>query len=532
MEKKLLLIFIVALIGLIAYKTQSQKQVTAEPFQGFMIDAPRGVETMKHYYRLIDFCSEQKMNVIIFRLTDDQGSAFLFQSHPELNMCEGALNAGEMKMLVEYALNKGIEIIPEIESFGHARYIIQTEKYKGLNDGAAGEDFNAISPVNEESLKLMKDLYTEITSIFPSKYLHIGCDEVNWGEGELSKIALQTKSKNQIWAEYVNDLNALVKALGKQSIIWGDVPIYQEKDVIDLLEKDMVIMDWNYWDSDTAKVKHVAHWVMDKGFKLIGCPALNWCQWGPRINGIQFDNINAYAKVYSQLNDSKNLGIIISHWMPNRYLQNSQWDSYTVAAEILKNDGGIKYMDVIPDFVNTHFGAVYDTLWGNAYQTLYQETPQFMCGRFDPERFHAWNSYGDIEKIVEENKMLENAFTEVSQQLKICSDKVTMNQNDFYELQQTVEFMEFVYNRQNELLYFINSNTTSEERIISFLKNLAEKDQVMLNTINSAWSFGRRGSPVPNDPDYMWSFYLAATYSKYLSENPNEFLNFITDIGK
>ena len=193
--------------------------------RGFMIDAPRGVETMDYYFRLIDFLHKKDFNTIIFRLTDDEGSAYLFTSHPDLKMCEGAFTPEEFKKIVHYAADKGIEIIPEIESFGHSRYITEIEKYRSLNDGPPGEDFNAISPVSDDAYNLMKDLYTEVASIFPGRYFHIGCDEVNWGAGELSKKALASASKSAIWASYVNKLNRFLKTIGKTTIIWGDVPI-------------------------------------------------------------------------------------------------------------------------------------------------------------------------------------------------------------------------------------------------------------------------------------------------------------------
>ena len=124
-----------------------EKDGRDKPFRGFMIDAPRGVETLDSYFRLIDFLHKEKFNSLIFRLTDDQGSAYLFTSHPELNMCEGALSEKEIKKIIKYAQKKGIEIIPEIESFGHSKYITKTKKYKYLNDGPAGADFNALCPM-------------------------------------------------------------------------------------------------------------------------------------------------------------------------------------------------------------------------------------------------------------------------------------------------------------------------------------------------------------------------------------------------
>jgi N-acetyl-beta-hexosaminidase len=237
------LVIAISLLVILSYHANSMDGNPDEKMHGFMIDAPRTTETMDYYFRLVDFCREKQINTLIFRLTDDQGSAYLFNSHPELHMCEGAFAAPELKKLIHYAQSQGIEMIPEIESFGHSLYITQTERYGFLNDGPAGYEFNALCPVSDTTLHLMMDLYSEIAAIFPSRYFHIGCDEVNWGASELSKNALKTRTKNQIWAEYVNQLNRYLKTIGKKTIMWGDVPIYEEREVLDLLDKDIVIMD-------------------------------------------------------------------------------------------------------------------------------------------------------------------------------------------------------------------------------------------------------------------------------------------------
>jgi len=272
MQTKRKLLAIISLVFFLSYNAISMVYSKEREFRGFMIDAPRATETMDYYFRLIDFLHEEKFNSIIFRLTDDQGSAYLFTSHPELNMCEGAFTALELKKIVKYAQKKGIEMIPEIESFGHSKYITQTERYQFLNDGPAGADFNALCPVNDSTFALMRDLYAEVASIFPGRYFHIGCDEVSWGASEMSKKALATKSKHQIWAEYVNKLNGCLKTIGKRTMIWGDVPIYQDKEVLDLLGKDIVIIDWNYWETNKEKIENVAHTVLNNGFQLIACP--------------------------------------------------------------------------------------------------------------------------------------------------------------------------------------------------------------------------------------------------------------------
>jgi hypothetical protein len=521
------LVSIIVLLLLISFSAKSTTHHEGKMFRGFMIDAPRGVETIEYYFRLIDFCQEEGFNSIIFRLTDDQGSAYLFTSHPELNMCEGAFSAQELKTIVDYAQNHGIEMIPEVESFGHSRYIIQTKRYKFLNDGPSGEDFNALCPVNDSTLKLMEDLYNEVSAIFPCRYFHIGCDEVNWGAGELSKKALETKSKPQIWSEYVNKLNCFLKTINKKTIIWGDVPLYNENEVLDLLDKDIVIMDWNYWETNKEKIQSLAQTVLTKGFQLIGCPAVSWCAWGPRVGEKQFYNIKAYAEVYENITDSNNLGIFLSNWVPKRYLQGSQWDTYTIAAEILKNKGNSNYIDAIPQFVENHFGVKYDASWEKVFTEIYRETPQWGCGQEDSLKFFCWHSEKEIKDVLAERWHVINKFSEISRLLTTCKKGVTRNMHDFDDLLLTVDFINYNYARQIDLFNFIHSKKTDLKSVETYLKNVTREDQQMLSRINLAWSTGRRTKPSATDKDFMWSFNLAAAYSEHLSENPGEFIEIL-----
>jgi hypothetical protein len=527
MQTAFKLIFLFCLVAMAGCKTRPTDHIKGEKFRGFMIDAPRATESLDYYFRLIDFCHKEQMNTIIFRLTDDQGSAYLFTSHPELNMREGAFTRDELKKLIDYGQKQGIEMIPEIESFGHSLYITHTKRYRFLNDSSAGNEFNALCPVSDSTLKLMKDLYTEIAAIFPSPYFHIGCDEVNWGGSELSKNALKTRSKNQIWAEYVNTLNGYVRSLGKKTIIWGDVPIYVEKNVLDLLDKDIVIMDWNYRETSKVKIDSIARDALKRGFSVIGCPGVSWCRWGTRVGEQQFENINAYADVYCHLDDPDNLGIILSNWVPKRYLQNSQWDTYTIAAEILKNKGNYHYMDAIPAFVKDHFGATFDANWEKIFKTVYEETPTFLCGEQDSLKFQAWSSENEIKEILSRNQPLQNHFGEIAKLLSACKDSVKINRGDFDDFMMTVEFMDYCYNRQNELLQFAGSKSIDLKSVESFIRKTSLADQNQLSMINLAWSKGRRCKPDRVDENYMASFNRAANYSKHLGENPAELLQLL-----
>ncbi|NPA35873.1 MAG: family 20 glycosylhydrolase [Chlorobi bacterium] len=530
MIRRLLNLLILVLVSVIIFQCSS---VTGEAnkhdtmFKGFMIDAPRGVETMDYYFRLIDFLSNEGINTIIFRLTDDEGSAYKFRSHPELKMSDGALNYKELKQLIDYAEEKGIEMIPEIESFGHARYITDTDRYKFLDDAPEGSYFSAICPVSDSSLMLFKDLYTEVAPIFPGKYFHIGCDEVNWGHSERSKNALKYKSRSQIWTDYVNKLNEYVKDLGKETMIWGDYPIRKDTGALDQLSKDIIIVDWNYTETNKDKIIKTADNVLNKGFRLVASPAVNWCEWELRVGARQLDNISAYADVFfNDLHNPGNMGVILTNWKPQRYLQNSQWDTYYIAAHLISDDKTHNYLELIPAFLKQHFGVDYNKDWEFIYKTLYEDIPQTIeCRSVDSLMFIPWHSDKNVREIFEKKKPMVNHFHKAAELLTTYRDSVKRNRTDLKALLLTVEFIDYNFNRHNELIDFMSSRQFSPTSVKHFFGEIAKNDQVMLSKVDSAWRVGRRSdNPGKISEEYLWSFRKAAAYSEYLSNNPESFM--------
>jgi hexosaminidase len=144
---------------------------------GFMLDAARLMETMDYYHTFLDFCAQWKINSVVFRLTDDQGCALQFTSHPELLYQKNALTIDEMHELVQYAVERNIQLIPEIESLGHCSYITQIPEYSHLDDTRPDDPewATGLPPLHKQVMAIFKDLYQETLEIFNSPYLHAGC---------------------------------------------------------------------------------------------------------------------------------------------------------------------------------------------------------------------------------------------------------------------------------------------------------------------------------------------------------------------
>ncbi|AXC15856.1 hypothetical protein ACPOL_6644 [Acidisarcina polymorpha] len=144
------------------------KSAAGKKMRGLMVDAGRVPETMNYYKRVIEFCADWELNTLQFRLADDQGSAMRFTSVPDLVTHENAFTADQLKTLVEYGQQHGVELLPELESFGHTGYITRSPKYAHLLDRDSTGDsveFTGIIPVDPESLQLFQKLYREVSGL-------------------------------------------------------------------------------------------------------------------------------------------------------------------------------------------------------------------------------------------------------------------------------------------------------------------------------------------------------------------------------
>jgi hypothetical protein len=105
---------------------------------------------------------------------------------------------------------------------------------------------------------------------------------------------------------------------------------------------------------------------------------------------------------------------------------------------------------------------------------------------------------------------------------------VKKNREDLDALLLTTEFIDYNFERHNKLIEFIKAGHFSRSSVKNFFDDVSKKDKVMLSKMKSAWRIGRKAEDPGNIfEDYLWAFNIAATYSEYLSNNPDEFIKII-----
>ncbi len=187
-------------------------EITDEPrfeYRGFMLDCSRHFFPIDDIKRMIEAMSYYKMNKFHWHLTDDQGWRFEMPDYPRLQTVgatapnvqivdmwtktEYWLNKPygpyyytqqEMRDLVEFAAERHIDIIPEVEMPGHLSALMTAYPEFSLNPNGGhsvastgGIYSDVLNLANPGALKFAEDVIDALIDIFPSEIIHIGGDE-------------------------------------------------------------------------------------------------------------------------------------------------------------------------------------------------------------------------------------------------------------------------------------------------------------------------------------------------------------------
>lgn len=499
--------------------------------RGLMVDAARVPESLDYYRRVIEFCADWQLNVLQFRLADDQGSALRFSSVPDLVTHKNAFASEQLHDLANFARQHGVDLLPEIESFGHTGFITRSPTYAHLFDGSqhGSSEFSGIIPVSPETLPLFEKLYKEIAAIFPSDYLHGGCDEVNWGGSALSRKALAAKTRAEVWAEYLNSLYRIAQSLGKQWIVWGDFVLHKEPEILPRLDKNIIIMDWDYSETSSAVVEDTRRKIRANGSRGIGAPALINYKWGPRVGSEQLRNIDAYTQSYLSSDDSTSLGVILTNWIPSRYLQNSLWDGLAYAAVAFNQGAGTARTSAFRRFVEKHYQAQWNTTWEEVFSLIYDFAPSTVKNRETSSWMGLrlpipWSSDAQLTAVLSDRTPHQNPFTELRSLLASLETSILKNLADFQAFQLCVVYLESAIWREAVLAEHTDA--------AALIRIIAERDQALLDSLARNWNSGRPADApakselifdlAPKD-QLLFQWRQAAAYSASLVSQPDRF---------
>lgn len=230
------------------------------PHRGAMMDVGRNFLPKKEVLKFLDQMAAYKMNVFHFHLTDDQGWRIEIKKHPRLtevgaNRSQtlighsdyyyprrfdgkpvgGYYTQDEIREIVQYAADRFITVIPEIEMPGHASAALAAypELSCGLDKDYVVRDyfdvFDEVYCPREQTFKFLEDVLTEVMELFPSHYIHIGGDECPkkaWKkcahcQALMKREGLPDEEGLQSW--FIHRIERFVNSKGRDIIGWDEI---------------------------------------------------------------------------------------------------------------------------------------------------------------------------------------------------------------------------------------------------------------------------------------------------------------------
>jgi hexosaminidase len=240
-------------------------------WRGLMFDVSRHFFTKEEVKAYIDQMAKYKFNLLHWHLTDDEGWRIEIKSLPKLTEV-GAWNVyrvgqfgtfappsadeprnyggfytqADIKEVVQYAKDRFVNILPEIDVPGHSMAAIAAYpelscsggvKNIGVSSGEEIKDWDThtaiyddnLCPANENVYDFLDKVVTEVAQLFPFEYMHMGGDETFktfWKSSDAITALMQKenlKTYEEVQSYFEKRLEKIVESKGKKFMGWDEI---------------------------------------------------------------------------------------------------------------------------------------------------------------------------------------------------------------------------------------------------------------------------------------------------------------------
>ena len=268
-------------------------RITDKPrygWRGLLLDSSRHFWSVDEVKRLLDLMACYKLNRLHWHLVDDEGWRIEIKRYPQLTGqgafrpfdshdlgCEeravrehnadlrvdrakmkvdehgdsvygGYYTQRQLRDVVAYARERGIEIMPEVDFPGHSRMATTVLPWLSCQ----GEPSSTLCVGSDSTLQFCKNVYDEVIDIFPFAYVHMGGDEVdkrNWQScprcrQRMRQCGIASIEGLQGW--FVRQLEAYFNAKGRHLVGWDEI-------ADDGLGTGSVVQWWRGWNKGVVE---------------------------------------------------------------------------------------------------------------------------------------------------------------------------------------------------------------------------------------------------------------------------------------
>ena len=268
-------------------------------YRGLMLDCSRHFWTVDELKETLSQMAFFKLNKLQMHLTDNNAWRLAMDQYPELtakgtyysdfpDLSGKYYSTNDLKEIVKYAQALGIEIIPEVDLPGHAIALLAAmpqlsckggtfEAYPEelpLNQRKRGNE-NMLCIGNPESIRFAQEVVDALIQIFPSKYIHLGGDEVAtaiWEKCPKCQALYKKegmKEPGELQDFFTRKMSEYIRSKGKIMVGWDEI-----NDRHAATPEDMLTV----WRDNGLKAQKAA---LERGIPVVMCPQHGcYLDWG------------------------------------------------------------------------------------------------------------------------------------------------------------------------------------------------------------------------------------------------------------
>ncbi len=388
-------------------------------YRGMHLDVCRHFFPVSFVKKYIDYLAFHKLNVFHWHLTEDQGWRIEIKKYPELTSIgskrngtiigrypgtgndnipyDGFYTQEEIKEVVQYAKDRFIEVIPEIEMPGHGSAAIAAypwlscfpEKPTDIPKNMISKEstlrqaqgqiklvqetwgvFDDIFCAGKDSTFLfLQNVIDEVIPLFPSKYFHIGGDEApktHWKQcphcqKRIKELGLKDEHELQSW--FVQRIEKYLNSKGKTLIGWDEI-------LEGGLAPNAVVMSWRGEKGGIEAAKQKHNVIMTPGNPVYFDHTQSENEDSVTIGGYNpIEKVYAYEPVSKELSEEE-----------GKYILGAQANVWT---EYMGNEKKVEYM-IFP-----RMAALSEVLWSSKRSRNWENFTQRL-----PEQFKRYQKMG------------------------------------------------------------------------------------------------------------------------------------------
>ena len=277
-------------------------------WRGFMHDDSRQFRGKEFIKQTLDEMAILKMNIFHWHLTDDNGWRVEIKKYPLLteigawrdsthikdpatgmswnspcfdpNPHGGYYTQDDIKEIVDYATERHITVIPEIEMPAHTQAAIAAYPWLGIIGTedkvrcSVGKTDAALDITNSKVYEFIFDVLDETMNLFPSKVIHIGGDEVNfdlWKNDEKISKWVEENGYNGFAAaqvDFTNKISQYIEKKGRRMMGWNEIlgesvhDYHKEQDSNVKLSGSSVI---HFWQGNVSMIRKA----VENGYSVV-----------------------------------------------------------------------------------------------------------------------------------------------------------------------------------------------------------------------------------------------------------------------